>query len=141
MWDGIGKWQENIADAGGTDYYRNVWDSMLRLKNATMPIMWLSWPNENNFNLDCQANSYNQAPGTRMVSLVPGMGHSQIRTWRRADSYDFADSIVGNNSGSTGVSPDDPWCIQQSLSLVGDEITVEFKSSKTPHRGYPVLYQ
>ncbi|MDA8969275.1 prolyl oligopeptidase family serine peptidase, partial [Akkermansiaceae bacterium] len=76
MWDGIGKWQEAISDAGGTDYYKNVWDAMLWLENATLPIMWLSWPKENNFNVDCQANSYHKAPGTRMVSLIPDMRHS-----------------------------------------------------------------
>ncbi|MDA7917245.1 prolyl oligopeptidase family serine peptidase [Akkermansiaceae bacterium] len=131
MWDGLGKWQEAISDAGGTDYYKNVWDAMLWLENATMPIMWLSWPKENNFNVDCQANSYLKAPGTRMVSLIPGMRHSQIFTWRRADSYDFADSIVGNNSGSTGLSTHNPWCLEKSRSLVGDQIMVEFESTRT----------
>ncbi|MEJ6567261.1 MAG: hypothetical protein QNL80_00220, partial [Akkermansiaceae bacterium] len=131
MWDGIGKWQENISDAGGTDYYKNVWDAMLWLENATLPIMWLSWPKENNFNIDSQANSYNKAPGTRMVSLIPDMRHSQAFTWRRADSYDFADSIVGNNSSSTGISTNNPWCLEKSRSLVGDQITVEFESTRT----------
>ncbi|MGJ8673452.1 acetylxylan esterase [Rubritalea sp.] len=130
MWDGIGKWQEAINNAGGTDYYKNVWDPMLYLENATMPIMWLTWLNDSTFNLDCQANSYNQAPGTRMVSMIQGMKHSHAFTWRRADSYDFADSIVGNNAGSVGVSANNPWCVQKSLSLVGDQVTVSFESTR-----------
>ncbi|CAA6691583.1 MULTISPECIES: autotransporter-associated beta strand repeat-containing protein [unclassified Lentimonas] len=130
MWDGIGKWQEAISDAGGTDYYKNVWDPMLYLENATMPIMWLTWLNDSTFNMDCQANSYNQAPGTRMVSIIQGMKHSHAWTWSRADSYDFADSIVGNNPGSVGLSATNPWCVQQSLSLVGDQVQVEFESTR-----------
>ena len=130
MWDAIGNWQEAISDAGGTDYYKNLWDPMLRLENATMPIMWLSWPNETTFNIDCQANSYNKAPGTKMVSLVPGMRHSHVFTWRRADSYDFADSIVGNNGDSTGVNPGEPWCIVKSSEQAGNQVTVEFESTR-----------
>ncbi|MGJ8723363.1 MAG: acetylxylan esterase [Roseibacillus sp.] len=139
MWDGIGKWQEAISDAGGTDYYKNVWDAMLWLEDATMPIMWLSWPKENNFNIDCQANSYNQAPGTQMVCLIPGMRHSHAFTWRRADSYDFADSIVGNSSGSTGLGANQPWCVEKSQSLVGDQIVVKFESTR-PLTGANLIY-
>ncbi|MGJ8652751.1 MAG: autotransporter-associated beta strand repeat-containing protein [Opitutaceae bacterium] len=130
MWDGVGKWQEAISAAGGTDYYKNVWDPMLYLENATLPIMWLTWLNDSTFNLDCQANSYNKAPGTRMVSLIQGMKHAHSWTWRRADSYDFADSIVGNNAGSVGLSAGNPWCVQNSLSLVVDQVAVEFESTR-----------
>ncbi|MDA9260504.1 acetylxylan esterase [Puniceicoccaceae bacterium] len=130
MWDGIGKWQEAISNVGGTDYYKNIWDPMLYLENATMPIMWLTWLNDSTFNMDGQANSYNQAPGTRMVSIIQGMKHSHAWTWSRADSYDFADSIVGNNAGSVGLRASDPWCVQQSLSLVGDQVAVAFESTR-----------
>ena len=130
MWDGVGKWQEAIFNAGGTDYYKNVWDPMLYLENATMPIMWLTWLNDSTFNLDSQANSYNKAPGTKMVSIIQGMKHSHLWTWRRADSYDFADSIVGNNAGSVGLSAGNPWCVQNSLSLAGNQVTVEFESTR-----------
>ena len=130
MWDGVGKWQEVIFNAGGTDYYKNVWDSMLYLENATMPIMWLTWLNDSTFNLDSQANSYNKAPGTRMVSMIQGMKHSHAWAWSRADSYDFADSIVGNNAGSVGLSAGNPWCVQNSLSLVGNQVAVEFESTR-----------
>ncbi|MGJ8650347.1 MAG: autotransporter-associated beta strand repeat-containing protein [Opitutaceae bacterium] len=130
MWDGVGKWQEAISNAGGTEYYKNVWDPMHYLENATMPIMWLTWLNDSTFNLDCQANSYNKAPGTRMVSMIQGMRHSHAFAWSRADSYDFADSIVGNNPGSVGLSTNNPWCVQKSLSLVGDQVTVEFESTR-----------
>ncbi|MGJ8634089.1 MAG: acetylxylan esterase [Luteolibacter sp.] len=130
MWDGVGKWQEAISNAGGTDYYKNVWDPMLWLENATMPIMWLTWLNDSTFNLDSQANSYNKAPGTRMVSIIQGMRHSHPFAWSRADSYDFADSIVGNNSGSVGLGTNNPWCIQKSLNLAGNQVEVEFESTR-----------
>ncbi|MGJ8641896.1 MAG: acetylxylan esterase [Luteolibacter sp.] len=130
MSDGVGKWQEAISNAGGTEYYKNIWDPMLWLENATMPIMWLTWLNDSTFNLDSQANSYNKAPGTRMVSIIEGMKHSHAFTWSRADAYDFADSIVGNNAGSVGLSTNNPWCVQRSLSLVGDQVMVEFESTR-----------
>ena len=138
-WDAVGNWQEAISDAGGIEYYRNLWDPMLRLENATMPIMWLSWPRESTFNIDTQANSYNQAPGTKMVSLVPGMRHSHVFTWRRADSYDFADSIVGNNNGSTGVSAGEPWCIVTGSERSGNQVTAEFESTR-PLTGARLFY-
>ena len=103
---------------------------MLYLENATMPIMWLTWLNDSTFNLDSQANSYNKAPGTRMVSMIQGMKHSHAWAWSRADSYDFADSIVGNNAGSVGLSAGNPWCVQNSLSLVGNQVAVEFESTR-----------
>lgn len=119
MWDAVGNWQNSIGDIS---YYQEVWDPMLRLDRANMPIMWLSWPTDAPFNIDCQANSYNQSPGTQMVTLIPGMGHGHNLTWSRADPYEFADSIV-----TTGAS----WCTQESLSIVGDQIVVEFASSRT----------
>ncbi|HAV13992.1 MAG TPA: hypothetical protein DCX06_10965 [Opitutae bacterium] len=118
-WDAVGNWESSLIN---NIQYREVWDPMIRLHRATMPIMWLSWPQDSTFNIDTQANSYNAAPGTELVSLVPNMNHSHGSTWHRADSYEFANSIV--NTGSS-------WCTQESLSLVGDQITVEFASTRT----------
>ncbi|MFC5051860.1 acetylxylan esterase [Rubritalea spongiae] len=119
MYDAVGNWGDSLKN---NEQYKSVWDPFLRLDRATMPIMWLSWPTDRPFNIDSQAQCAAKAPGTQMVTLIPGMGHGHGATWTRADSYDFADSIV--NTGNA-------WCTQQSLSLVGDQITAEFASTRT----------
>jgi len=93
---------------------------MVRITNATMPTLWYSWPDEWHFPLDCQAYTYHGATGTRMVSIVPGWGHGH--DWDRPESYDFADSIISNGT---------PWCVQQSVNLIGTVATAIFTSSKT----------
>ena len=106
---------------GDDEVYKQVWDPLVRITNATMPVLWYSWPGEWHFPLDCQAYTYHGAPGTRMVSLVPGMNHGHGAAYNRPESYDFADSIV-----STGT----PWCVQQSVSLVGGVAAAVFSSGK-----------
>lgn len=119
MWDAVGSWQTQIGDI---EYYRNVWDPMLRLQNATMPIQWLSWSNDSPFNIDSQANSYNKAPSTEMVSLIQGMQHGHQSAWLRPDPYDFAHSVV-----TTGSS----WCEEQNITTNGNQVEVVFSSTKT----------
>ena len=104
---------------GNNDLYRQVWDPMVRITNATMPVLWYSWPREWHFPLDCQAYTYHGATGTRMVSIVHGWGHGH--DWNRPESYDFADSIVSNGA---------PWCVQQSVGLAGSVAQAVFTSSK-----------
>lgn len=106
---------------GGNDLYRDVWDPMQRLSNATMPMLWFSWPQDSHFPLDCQAESYRAAGGTTMVSLVPGMGHGHGPPWNRPESYAFAESIV-----MTGV----PWCIQMDASVADEQFCVVFSSQR-----------
>lgn len=110
--------------------YRELWDPLLRMSNATMPALWLSWPMENNYSLDSQAATYLAASGPRMVSLVPGMGHGHAVAWNRPESYDFADSVV--TSGSN-------WCSQQSLSFSNGMATVVFNSGK-PLKSASLIY-
>jgi hypothetical protein len=101
--------------------YRQVWDPMVRMSNAAMPALWFSWPQENNYSLDSQAASYYAAPGVRMVSLIPDLGHGHAAAWNPGDSYAFADSVVSNGT---------PWCVQTNWSLAGGTAVVHFVSSK-----------
>ena len=110
---------------GSNELYKQVWDPMVRIGNATMPVLWYSWPQDAHFPMDNLAYTYHGAGGARMVSLVPGMGHGHGAAWERPESYDFADRIVA--SGTT------PWCEQQSLNLVGNTATVVFDSTKALH--------
>jgi dienelactone hydrolase len=114
---------ENIYgdNLGNNDLYKFVWDPMARIANATMPVLWFSWPQEWHFPLYCQRDTYTAAPGIRMVSLVPGMGHGHQPAWNRPESYAYADSIVMDGS---------PWCVQQGLNLSNGIAEVTFQSSK-----------
>ena len=108
------------ANLAGNELYREVWDPMVRIANATMPVLWLSWPEEPHFLMDSLAYTYHGASGERMVSLRPGMGHGA--NWFSPEYYDFADSMV---SGAG------PWCVQQSIRRSGNTATVVFDTTKT----------
>ena len=88
---------------GDNQLYREVWDPMVRMDRAQMPVLWFSWPEDQHFPLDCQAACYRTAPGPHMVSLIPGMNHGHGAGWNPPDSYAFAESIVREGK---------PWCVQ-----------------------------
>ena len=66
----------------------------MRLGRASMPVQWLSWPGDKHFPMEALAASYRAAPGPRMVTLIPGMGHGHGAGWQPPDSYAFADSVL-----------------------------------------------
>ena len=103
------------------EFYRNVWDPELRIDQATMPTMWFSWPQEDNFSLDSQAATYERVGGEYMVSLIDELGHGHPSAWTPDDSYEFADSVIATGS---------PWIQQTSLSLTGQNVEVIFSSTK-----------
>lgn len=109
---------------GDNDVYKQVWDPILRLKLATMPAQWLSWPGDKHFALDKQARSYQATSGDTMVTLVPGMGHGHKPGWNAPDSYAFAQSVVADPNGK-------PWCLSKSTVLKKNVVTASFTSSKT----------
>ncbi|MDB4732318.1 acetylxylan esterase, partial [bacterium] len=106
---------------GNNTLYREVWDPMVRIANATLPTLWFSWPGDFHFPMDNQAYTYHGTNGQRMVSLVPGMGHGHGPPWNRPESYDFADSVISSGA---------PWCVQDSLSETGNAVEIVFTSSR-----------
>jgi dienelactone hydrolase len=106
---------------GNNEVYKNVWDPMVRLENAKMPMLWFSWPQDSHFPLDCQAASYRAASGPRMLTLVPKMGHGHGPPWNRPEGYAFAKAIVQNGG---------PWCQQTEATLAEGECRVSFSSKK-----------
>ncbi|NOU36813.1 MAG: prolyl oligopeptidase family serine peptidase [Kiritimatiellaceae bacterium] len=113
---------------GNNHLYKQVWDPMVRMSRAKMPALWLSWPTDKHFPLDCQAATYQAASGPHMVSLIPGMNHSHPSAWNPPDSYAFAESIVRDGQ---------PWCRQISSQISQGVVRVEFYSARTLDR--PVL--
>jgi dienelactone hydrolase len=101
--------------------YREVWDPVVRIRNATLPTLWLSWPGDIHFPLDSQAGTYTAAPGPRVVALLPGMKHSHPAGWKPPDSYAFAESIVRTGK---------PWLRQTNITVSGNHVSVSFESAK-----------
>ncbi len=109
------------AALGDDAIYRQVWDPVLRMGAVTAPTLWLSWPDEDNFSLDSQAATYLAAPGPRMVSLVPGLGHGHAAAWDRPESYAFAEAVL-----ATGA----PWASQVSVGEVEGVAEGVFRSTR-----------
>jgi dienelactone hydrolase len=121
---------------GNNTLYREVWDPMLRLDRARMPALWLSWPGDEHFPLDCQAACYRAAPGPRMVALVPNLKHSHPAAWNPPHSYAFARSIVAEGR---------PWLRVVAADATDGRVRMEVESSRpldravlfaTPDRGF-----
>ncbi|MCG6156477.1 alpha/beta hydrolase family protein [Rubinisphaera margarita] len=110
------------AALGPNQQYRQVWDPMVRMDRVKMPVLWLSWPLDNHFPLDAQAACYRSAPGPRMVSLIPGMGHSHPAGWNPPDSYAFAKAVVKDEA---------PWIRQTETAQNGNRVTVGFQTSRS----------
>ena len=118
LFDSANHWGEAL---GSNRLYREVWDPMVRMDRVRTPVLWLSWPGDAAFPLDSQAASYRSAPGPRMVSLIPGMGHSHRAGWTPPDSYAFADSVVYSG---------EPWLVQGESDLSEDSVRIEMTAAK-----------
>ena len=117
------------AALGNSTLYRELWDPIVRLDQATMPVLWLSWPGDKHFPMDALAASYRTATGPRLVSLIPGMKHGHAAAWRPAESYVFADSIVRQGK---------IWARQTGAELKGDRFEVSFETTRHVDRAYLV---
>jgi len=106
---------------GNNMLYREAWDPLVRMARVKMPVLWLSWPQDQHFPLDCQAACYHSAPGKHLVSLISGMGHGHAPAYNPPDSYAFAESIVRDGR---------PWCLQTSAQLESGTVRVEFAATK-----------
>jgi dienelactone hydrolase len=118
LFDADNQWGRAL---GGNQTYRQVWDPMMWLDRVNTPLLWLSWPKDSHFPLDCQAACYRAMPGPRMVALVSGMGHSHPAGWNPPDSYAFAKCIA-----ETG----EPWIQQVASEQDGATVHVEFSPAK-----------
>ncbi|MDP3069421.1 MAG: acetylxylan esterase [Opitutaceae bacterium] len=74
--------------------YREVWEPLLRLPRATMPLLWLTGPRDAHFPLEVQQLCYRAASGPRMISVPFDMKHGHGAGWNPPDSYAFAKAVV-----------------------------------------------
>ena len=101
--------------------YPILWDPNLRLEKATMPVLWLSWTGDFHFPMDSLAASSEKVSGASVFALVPKMGHGHGPARKRAESYEFAKSVVQNGK---------PWCVPESTKIGGGTLTAVFNSTK-----------
>lgn len=107
---------------GTNRMYQNVWDPLLRLPRAQMPILWLSWTGDTHFPMDCLARSCEAANGPHLLTLVPEMGHGHAAGWIRPESYAFADSVT--QAGEI-------WLKQESLRLEQQTLNAVFSITRS----------
>lgn len=105
--------------------YREVWDPLLWLPNARMPVFWFTDLHDTHFPLTSQSASYRAAPGPRMVAVLRDMKHGHPAAWNPPDSYAFAESVVRDGT---------PWLRQEALRVAQNRAVVEFSSSKAVDR-------
>jgi hypothetical protein len=107
---------------GHIQYYEKVWDACLYLPHATMPSLWISWPEDPHFPMINLKHSYESmgigiSDGEKMdnvmVSLIPGLQHGHAVGWRRAESYTFA-KYVWDKTKNGGATAKTGWCKQIS---------------------------
>lgn len=122
LFDADNQWGRALGD---NRLYREVWDPMVRMERVKMPVLWLSWPKDKHFPLDCQRACYRASSGPRMISLPTAMGHSHPAGWNPPDSYAFAQSIV-----KTGK----PWIQQVDCRHEAGRVQVRFSTMKPLQR-------
>ncbi len=98
-----------------------MWEPLLRLPQATLPLLWLTGPRDAHFPLDVQQATYRAAPGPRLVSVPFGMKHSHPAGWTPPDSYAFARAIV-----TTGR----PWARELAQAQHDGTARVEFETTR-----------
>lgn len=101
--------------------YPILWDPNLRLKKATMPVLWLSWTGDSHFPMDSLEASREKVSGVSVLALVPNMKHGHGPARKRPESYAFAKSVVQDGK---------PWCAPESTKIAGGTLTADFNSTK-----------
>ena len=105
--------------------YREVWEPLLRLPRATMPLLWLTGPRDAHFPLDVQQASYRAAAGPRLIAVPFDMKHSHPAGWNPPDSYAFAHAVVATGR---------PWAREVAQTRENGEARVEFEVTRAVHR-------
>ncbi len=101
--------------------YLNGWEAGHRLDRATMPVLWLSWPEDKHFPMEILKKSYDQCGSKNMVSLVPNMGHGHGPAWSRQESYAFAKAALENGK---------LWCERLESGVLKNQLFAKFKSDR-----------
>lgn len=116
--EGGGRYEQALA---GNGLYRTAWDPFLHLDRAAMPMLWMSWPEDQHFSLVSLVKSSRRAAGPQMLSFVPAMGHGHGPARKRADSHAFAESVVRTGR---------PWLRTVESSAAGSSRRIALESDR-----------
>ncbi len=111
--------------------YREVWEPLLRLPRATLPMLWLTGPSDAHFPLEIQQASYRAAPGPRTVSVPFDMRHGHAAGWNPPDSYAFAKAVVATGG---------PWAREVARENRDGTASVDFEV-KRPVRTATLVFK
>ena len=102
--------------------YREVWEPAIYLRQARLPILWLTDLRDQHFPLNTQLATARSAPGPRVISVLPDLKHSHKAGWSAEESYSFAESVVHEGR---------PWIRQIASSRNGSLVVAEFETRRT----------
>lgn len=83
-------------------YVDALWAAERNLQNATMPILWLAYNDDNNFAMNQYVNSFKKTAGLNAKNslvMLSSWGHSHGHGWNKAHSYYFADWATWGETG------------------------------------------
>jgi hypothetical protein len=95
--------------------YPLLWDPCLYLSNASMPSLWMSWPEDPIFSMNTLAASYSKIQGPIMLSIIPHLDHGHQSIWNRPESYVFSEFIWRQNGPNETKSS---WGYQISCEVI-----------------------
>ena len=90
----FGKFAQPYVDA--------LWTAERNLDNATMPIFWFAYNDDNNFAVNQYVNSYKHSFGKNsknVLTMLGNWGHSHGWAWSRPESYNFANWVTYGENG------------------------------------------
>ena len=75
------------------DYVDSLWTAERNLDNATMPIFWFAYNDDNNFAVNQYVNSYKHSFGKNpknVLTMLGSWGHSHTWAWGKMEPYYYA---------------------------------------------------
>jgi len=88
-------WLKDFQNMGPTKagYWLGLWDPSVYLRDAKMPMLWVSGTNDFAYPMDSLQESYRLPRGDRAVSLRVRMPHTQEAAMNAPEIHAFADSL------------------------------------------------
>ena len=83
-------------------YVDSLWTAERNLDNATMPIFWFAYNDDNNFAVNQYVNSYKHSFGKNpknVLTMLGNWGHSHGWAWGRMEPYYYANWITYGETG------------------------------------------
>jgi len=76
--------------------FMTFWEPSAYLRKTKLPMLWVNGDNDSHFPLTVFTKSYNLVKDQSVLSIHPGMFHSQEDGIRPLEIYAFADSVVSD---------------------------------------------